>query len=149
LFYKVQNLAGLIDAARRISTTLTTVLMMLGGITLVISGVGIMNIMLATVTERTPEIGLRKAVGARRTDILYQFLIEAFVISGIGALLGILIAISIKVFAESFLPSVQIPISVLSIMIAFLVCCGTSIFFGYLPANKAARLQPTESLHYE
>jgi putative ABC transport system permease protein len=109
-----------------------------------------MNIMLVTVTERTREIGVRKAIGAKRQEILYQFLIEAFLISGIGAAVGILIAVSIPVLARPLLPEgIYIPISWVSVVIAFSVSCVTGIFFGYLPANKAASLQPTEALRYE
>ncbi len=150
--YTVQNLASILDAARKISTALTAVLLMVGSIALVISGVGIMNIMLVTVTERTKEIGLRKAVGARRSEILYQFLIEAFLISGIGALIGILLAISVKIVLEPLLPAeynIHIPISVASIIISFVVSCAIGVLFGYLPASRASRLQPTEALHFE
>jgi putative ABC transport system permease protein len=150
--YTVQNLAGILEAARKISVALTGVLLAVGCIVLLISGVGIMNIMLVTVTERTREIGLRKAVGANRREILLQFLIEALIISGLGAVLGILIAISIKILAEPLLSveyNVRIPISLASIVVAFFVACSTGILFGYLPANRASRLQPTEALHHE
>lgn len=150
--YRVQNLSAILDAARNITRALTGVLLLVGFITLVVGGVGIMNIMLVTVTERTREIGLRKSVGARRSDILHQFLFEAFLVSGSGTLLGILLAVSIKFAVEPLIPSeygVQIPISSLSIVISFVVSCGTGLLFGYLPASKASKLQPTESLHYE
>jgi putative ABC transport system permease protein len=120
-----------------------------------ISGIGIMNIMLVTVTERTREIGIRMAIGAQRKEILYQFLMEAFLISGSGALTGIAIAVALPVLAQAVLrllpipAGVTIPISWLSVLLAFVVSCSTGLFFGYLPANKAARLQPTESLRYE
>ena len=148
--YTVQNLSSILEAARKISMALTAVLMMVGFVALVVSGVGIMNIMLVTVTERTREIGLRKAVGARRSEILYQFLIEAFLISGIGAVVGILIAVGVKIVVEPLLPAeydIQIPISLASIVVSFVVSCGTGVLFGYLPANRASKLQPTESLH--
>jgi len=150
--YTVQNLAGILEAARQIAMALTAVLLVVGCIVLLISGVGIMNIMLVTVTERTREIGLRKAVGANRREILFQFLIEALLISGVGAVLGILIAVSIKLVAEPLVPvqyQVHIPISGLSVIVAFVVSCSTGMLFGYLPANRASRLQPTEALHHE
>jgi putative ABC transport system permease protein len=150
--YLVQNLASILEAARKISMALTTVLMLVGMIALVISGVGIMNIMLVTVTERTREIGLRKAVGARREEILYQFLIEALIISGVGALIGILIAVSVKIVVEPLIPpevGLKIPISIYSVILAFVVSCATGVLFGYLPASRASKLQPTESLRYE
>jgi putative ABC transport system permease protein len=150
--YLVQNLASILEAARKISMALTIVLMLVGMIALVISGVGIMNIMLVTVTERTREIGLRKAVGARTDEILYQFLIEAFIISGLGALIGIAIAVSVKIIVEPLIPpevGLKIPISVYSVLAAFVVSCATGILFGYLPASRASKLQPTESLRYE
>ncbi len=134
---------------------LTVLLIVVATIALTISGIGIMNIMLVTVTERTREIGIRKAIGAPRDAILYQFLMEAFLISGTGALLGIMIAVAIPAvanFALSLIPEasgIHIPVSWVSVVLAFLVSCSTGLLFGYLPANRAARLQPTESLRYE
>jgi putative ABC transport system permease protein len=150
--YQVQNLSSILDAARKISVALTAVLLLVGTIALIISGVGIMNIMLVTVTERTREIGLRKAVGARRQEILYQFLVEAMVISGVGAIVGIALAVSLAIIAGALIPTdmnLHIPISVWSILAAFVVSCATGMIFGWLPANRASKLQPTESLRYE
>ncbi|MDR3763827.1 MAG: ABC transporter permease [Acidobacteriota bacterium] len=150
--YQVQNLASILDAARKISFALTAVLMLVGMVALVISGVGIMNIMLVTVRERTKEIGLRKAVGARREEILYQFLIEAFIMSGVGALIGIAIACSVKIVVDPLIPAeigLKIPISIYSVLLSFTVSCATGVLFGYLPARNASKLQPTESLRYE
>jgi putative ABC transport system permease protein len=148
--YKVQTLTAILNAARSISMALTIVLIIIALIALLISGVGIMNIMLVTVTERTREIGIRKAIGAARSEIMYQFLIEAFIISGGGAVIGILIGIALPVAAQLFLPgNLRVPISPMSVVIAFVVSCSTGLFFGYLPANQAASLQPVESLRYE
>jgi putative ABC transport system permease protein len=153
--YLVRNLGSLLDSARRISLALTVLLIVVATIALTISGIGIMNIMLVTVTERTREIGIRKAIGAPRVAILYQFLMEALLISGTGALLGIAIAVAIPAVLNiviSLVPElagVHIPVSWVSVVLAFLVSCSTGLLFGYLPANRAARLQPTESLRYE
>jgi putative ABC transport system permease protein len=148
--YKVQTLTAILGAAQNISLALTIVLIIIAAIALLISGIGIMNIMLVTVTERTREIGIRKAIGAARKEILYQFLIESFLISGGGAVIGILIGIAIPVAIQSFLPgNLRVPVSSLSVVIAFVVSCSTGLFFGYLPANQAASLQPVESLRYE
>jgi len=127
------------------------VLIVIAFIALVISGIGIMNIMLVTVKERTREIGIRKAIGAARREIMYQFLIESFVISGGGAVIGILIGIAVPVVIQLlFLPgNLRVPVSGLSVIIAFVVSCSTGLFFGYLPANQAASLEPVESLRYE
>jgi putative ABC transport system permease protein len=148
--YDVQTLAAILSAAQNISLALTIVLLVIAFIALLISGIGIMNIMLVTVTERTREIGIRKAIGAAHREILYQFLIEAFLISGGGAVLGILIGVAIPVAIQPLLPgNLRVPISGVSVLIAFAVSCSTGLFFGYLPANEAARLQPIESLRYE
>ena len=148
--YNVQTLSAILVAAKNISLALTIVLLVIAFIALLISGIGIMNIMLVTVKERTREIGIRKAIGAPRKDILYQFLIEAFLISGGGAVMGILIGLAVPVTAQFFLPgNLRVPISPMSVVIAFVVSCSTGLFFGYLPANNAARLQPIESLRYE
>jgi ABC-type antimicrobial peptide transport system permease subunit len=109
-----------------------------------------MNIMLVTVTERTREIGLRKAVGAHQREILIQFLLEAMIISGTGAILGISVAAVIPLIARPFLPNgITIPISGVSVIAAFLVSCITGVVFGYLPASRAAKLAPTEALRHE
>jgi putative ABC transport system permease protein len=148
--YDVQNLSAILEAARRISLAVSAVLLGVGSITLIISGVGIMNIMLVTVSERTREIGVRKAIGAAKREILFQFLLEALIISGTGAVLGIMIALSIPILLRPLMPDgLTIPISYLSILVAFAVSCMTGIVFGYLPASRAARLQPTEALRYE
>jgi len=148
--YRVQTLTAILGAARSISLALTIVLIIIAFIALVISGIGIMNIMLVTVKERTREIGIRKAIGAARREIMYQFLIESFVISGGGAVIGILIGIAIPVGAQFFLPgSLRVPVSGLSVVIAFVVSCSTGLFFGFLPASQAASLEPVESLRYE
>ena len=148
--YKVQTLAAILSAAQNISLALTVVLIVISFIALLISGIGIMNIMLVTVKERTREIGIRKAIGAARQEILYQFLIEAFLISGGGAVIGILIGVAIPVLVQQLLPgNLRVPISGMSVIIAFVVSCSTGLFFGYLPANQAAKMQPIESLRYE
>jgi putative ABC transport system permease protein len=153
--YNVQNLASILQTARNISVALTVVLILIALLALVISGIGIMNIMLVTVTERTREIGIRKAIGAQRREILFQFLLEAVLISGVGALIGIGFAVAVPFVIETlvqFLPvpgGIVIPISWLSVAAAFIVSCATGILFGYLPAKKAANLQPVESLRYE
>jgi putative ABC transport system permease protein len=108
-----------------------------------------MNIMLVTVTERTREIGLRMAVGASRRDILEQFLAEAVLISLGGGVAGILIGVAIPMSVQFFTDEIQIPISYLSIGVAFTVSLAVGLIFGILPANRAARLNPTEALRYE
>ncbi len=148
--YKVQTLNAILAVAKQISLGLTVVLIIIAAVALLVSGIGIMNIMLVTVKERTREIGIRKAIGAARREIMYQFLIEAFVISGGGAVIGILIGIAVPVAIQFFLPgNLRVPVSSLSVIIAFVVSCSTGLFFGYLPANQAAKLQPVESLRYE
>jgi putative ABC transport system permease protein len=149
--YNVQTLTAILGVARMISLGLTIVLVIIATIALVVSGIGIMNIMLVTVTERTREIGIRKAIGAARKEIMYQFLIESFLISGGGAVIGILLGIAVPVAVQYFfLPAnLRVPVSGLSVVIAFVVSCSTGLFFGYLPANQAASLQPVESLRYE
>ena len=153
--YDVQNLSSILETSRRISLALTIVLLLVAMLALLISGIGIMNIMLVSVTERTREIGIRKAIGARRKEILYQFLCEAILISGVGALIGIAMAVAIPFsveFLAQFLPlpaGLSIPISWLSVVLAFVVSCATGVLFGYLPARTAAQLQPVESLRFE
>ena len=153
--YDVENLSSILETSRRISYALTIVFLLIAMLALLISGIGIMNIMLVSVTERTREIGLRKAVGAQRREVLCQFLLEAILISGAGALTGIAIAVSIPYLLETllrFFPvpgGLQIPVSWISVVLAFVVSCATGVLFGYLPAKNAAQLQPVDSLRYE
>ena len=134
---------------KRIAAVLTAVLIVVSAIALIISGIGIMNIMLVTVTERTREIGLRMAVGAARRDVLEQFLAEAVLISLAGGMAGILIGVAIPLSVRYFTDDMQIPISPISIVVAFSVSLLVGLVFGILPANRAARLNPTEALRYE
>jgi putative ABC transport system permease protein len=147
--YTVQNLGAILDTADTVATVLTLVLMLVSAIALVISGIGIMNIMLVTVTERTREIGLRMSLGASRRAVLAQFLTEAVLISVGGGVLGILAGVAIPVAVNTLQQEVRVPISTLSIAIAFAVSFLVGIAFGLLPANRASRLNPTEALRYE
>jgi putative ABC transport system permease protein len=148
--YQVENLTGLLSAAQNISAALTISLLIVATIALVVSGIGIMNVMLVTVTERTREIGIRKAAGARRRTIAAQFLIEAGVISSIGAVLGVVVAIVVLRLIASVLPAdLPVAISGLSIAAALIASASVGIVFGYLPAKRAAELQPVDALRYE
>ena len=146
--YRVDTLTAILNAAKNISLILSVVLILVSAITLVISGIGIMNIMLVTVTERTREIGVRLAVGASAQKILLQFLTEAMMLSLSGGLLGILVGVAIPLSVGLF-ADIRIPISWLAIVVAFGVSCLVGLIFGILPANRAAHLSPTEALRYE
>ena len=152
--YDIQDLTAILDAASRIANILTIVLIVVSTIALVISGIGIMNIMLVTVTERTREIGLRMAVGASRREVLLQFLVESVLISLIGGFLGIVIGLalplSVNALSESlFSRRITVPISPLSVLVAFAVSFTVGVGFGLLPARRASQLNPTEALRYE
>ncbi len=147
--YRVENLSAILDAAQKIAMILTVVLILVSAIALIISGIGIMNIMLVTVTERTREIGIRMAVGASRREVLQQFLTEAVVISIGGGSIGIVIGTLIPVSIEFFTDAIKVPVSITSIIVAFFVSAGVGVVFGILPANRAAQLNPTEALRYE
>src|SRR3954470_3642867 len=146
--YRVDTLTAILNAAKNISLILSLVLVMVSAITLVISGIGIMNIMLVTVTERTREIGVRLAVGASAGEILLQFLTEAIMVSLTGGIAGILAGVAIPLSIQQF-AEVRIPISPTAIVVAFGVSCLVGLVFGLLPANRAAHLNPTEALRYE
>lgn len=146
--FQVRTQAELISTLSSTSGLLTVLLTVVAGISLVIGGIGIMNIMYVSVTERTREIGLRMSIGARGKDILLQFLMEAVLISITGGLIGVLLGI---LSSEVVTLTLKWPtiISESSVVLSFMVCAVTGIFFGYYPAQKASRLDPIEALRYE
>src|SRR6202790_854824 len=146
--YSVQNLTQFLTVASRIADAMTLVLMLVAFVTLLVSGIGIMNIMLATVTSRIREIGIRKAIGATNREIRFQFLAEAILISLIGGFAGIVIGLAIP-YSVRFLTEYRIPISGLSAIIAIVVSSVVGVIFGTVPAARAAQLDPVESLRYE
>ena len=146
--YKVDNLTQLLSVASKTANALTTVLLLVSVLTLLVSGVGIMNIMLATVTSRIREIGVRKAVGATSHEIRAQFLAEAMMISLAGGVVGIVIGLGLP-FSLRFLTDYRVPVSGWSVIIAVLVSSLVGVLFGTVPAARAARLDPVESLRYE
>jgi putative ABC transport system permease protein len=146
--FTVRTQAELINTFSSTSELLTVLLAAIAGISLLVGGIGIMNIMYVSVTERTKEIGLRMSIGARGVDILMQFLIEATVISITGGILGVLLGLLASKLITVFL-SWPTLVSESSIILSFVVCAITGIFFGYYPAQKASRLDPIEALRYE
>ncbi len=138
----------LVSMGDKVSYILTMVLLLIAAVVLLVSGIGIMNIMLATVSARTREIGIRKAVGATKREIRLQFLSEAILISVIGGVAGIVIGLAIPYSVHFFTPY-KIPISGLSAIIAITVSSLVGILFGTLPAIRASQLDPVESLRYE
>jgi putative ABC transport system permease protein len=146
--YRVENLTQLLTVAAQTANALTIVLLLISAVTLVVSGVGIMNIMLANVNFRIREIGIRKAVGATRKEIRLQFLTEAVFISLAGGLVGTVIGVAIP-YSVRFLTDYRIPISGLSVMVAIVVASLVGVIFGTVPATRAAELDPIQSLRYE
>lgn len=146
--YRVFNQDDILSTLTSVNDTLTLALAGIAGISLLVGGIGIMNIMLVSVTERTREIGIRKAIGAKRRDVLIQFLIEAMVLSGFGGLLGIGFGIGAAEGASAIF-DMDIAFSADVIMIAFLFSVGIGVIFGLFPANKAAKLKPIDALRFE
>ena len=146
--FNVLNQADIVSAASGVTSTFTILLAAVAGISLVVGGIGIMNMMLTTVTERTREIGLRKAIGAKRRDINLQFLIEAVALTFIGGFIGVILGWLVS-FGVSYLGIVQTQVSVFSILLAFGVSTVIGIVFGYYPARRAAGLNPIDALRYE
>lgn len=146
--YEVFNVQQLVQSANTIMRILTSFISLVAGISLLVGGIGIMNIMLVSVTERTREIGLRKAVGAKEQDILLQFLLEAIVLSLIGGIVGIALGVGSALVASHLLNWPQL-LSGWAIIFAVSFSIGVGLFFGFYPALKAAKLEPMAALRYE
>ncbi len=151
--FQIADQAETISMAASFGTTMSILLGSLGGISLLVGGIGIMNIMLVTVAERTKEIGLRKAIGARERDIRNQFLFESVLVSGCGGVLGVLLGVGVAVLIPYLAKLSGAEFTTLvewgSIALALGVSVGVGVFFGYYPASRAARLDPVEALRYE
>jgi len=147
--YNIENFTQLLQLADRSATALTLVLLLVAAVVLLVSGIGIMNIMLATVSARIREIGIRKALGATNREIRFQFLAEAILISLVGGIVGIVIGLAIPFSVRFFFDDFHIPISGLSAIIAIIVSSLVGIVFGTVPATRAAQMDPVESLRYE
>jgi putative ABC transport system permease protein len=145
--FRIMNQADIVSTASSVTSTFTTLLGAVAGISLIVGGIGIMNMMLTTVTERTREIGLRKAIGAKRRDIRLQFLFEAILLTLLGGGLGILIGFLVTGIMSRF--GFPAEISLGSVALAFAVSTAIGIVFGYYPAHRASRLSPMEALRYE
>ncbi len=145
---EVESLKPFLDLALRVSEAITLVLLAVAGISLIVGGIGIMNIMLVTVRERTRDIGIRLAIGARRRDILTQFLLEAALLSMVGGVVGVALGAGLPLLVGLLL-GVQAPISAWSVGVAFAVCVAVGLIFGVQPARKAAGMNIVDSLAYE
>jgi putative ABC transport system permease protein len=144
----VRNLTEAFSTAEESARVMSILLGAIASISLLVGGIGIMNIMLVSVTERTREIGIRMAVGARGRDILYQFLVEALVLSLVGGVIGIILGISASQLISQFFKWPTL-ISASAILLSFFFAGGVGVFFGFYPARKASNLDPIEALRYE
>ena len=144
----MRNLSAAADTAAETTRTMSLLLGAIASVSLLVGGIGIMNIMLVSVTERTREIGIRMAIGAREKDILTQFLLEAIIISIAGCLIGLLLGVGVALTVNK-ITNMAVVISGGSVLVAFAVAAGVGVFFGFYPARKAARLDPIEALRYQ
>lgn len=148
-YYAVISMKEMIERMSTMMNSMQTVLVCIAGISLLVGGIGIMNIMLVSVTERTREIGIRKSLGAKQRNIMMQFVIEAGTVSCIGGVIGIILGALVAIGAGKLLLKTTIAPSVVSIIVAFSVSVAIGIAFGYLPAKKAAQLNPIDALRYD
>lgn len=146
--FSVMNQSDIVETASSVANTFTVLLAAIAGISLIVGGIGIMNMMLTTVTERTREIGLRKAIGAKNKDISFQFLTEATMLTFIGGVVGVIFGWFVSLLITKF-GDISTSVSMFSILLAFGVSAAIGIGFGYWPAQKAAKLNPIEALRYE
>ena len=146
--FSVRNLTAMAKTASDTAKTMSMLLGAIASISLLVGGIGIMNIMLVSVTERTREIGIRMAIGAREKDILLQFLLEACVISIVGCVIGVALGLGGALLVKKMVGA-EILISMQSVVLAFSVAASVGVFFGYYPASKAAKLHPIEALRYQ
>lgn len=146
--FSIRNLTALANTAAETTKAMSLMLAAIASISLLVGGIGIMNIMLVSVTERTREIGIRIAIGARQREILVQFLLEALMISIIGCLIGVGLGVGGAMMVENFLP-IKALVTQNSILISFVVATGVGVFFGFYPAYKASKLEPIEALRYQ
>ena len=147
--FRIQLSQDVMKQLNDILDIVVLVLSLIAGISLVVGGVGIMNIMYVTVTERTREIGLRKAIGARKRSIMLQFLVESVVLSLVGGLIGILVGMGLYGAATAFIPQMPFVINAKALVVSFGVCTVIGIFFGWYPSRKAANLDPIQAIRYE
>jgi putative ABC transport system permease protein len=139
----------MVEQFHNVTAMVALVMVVLSSIGLLVGGIGVMNIMLVSVTERTREIGIRKAIGARRFDIVLQFLTEAVVLTGLGGLIGMTFGWLISLLARAIFPSLPTAVPLWAAVLGFVVSVAVGLFFGIWPANKAARLDPVVALRYE
>jgi putative ABC transport system permease protein len=137
------------DQFKQITGSVALLTAVVSSIGLLVGGVGVMNIMLMSVTQRTREIGVRKAIGARRSDVIWQFLTEAVVLTGAGGIIGVLLGIGISAMIHQFFPRLPSSVPLWAVLLAVVVSMSVGLFFGMYPAVKAARLEPVEALRYE
>jgi putative ABC transport system permease protein len=147
--YEVESMTTVVRLAHAISAGLIIVFVLAAAVSVVVGGVGIMNILLASVEQRTREIGVRMSVGARRRDILGQFLFEALALGMAGSSIGVLLGLGLPYLSRLFLRNIEIHVSVLSAVLAFVFSCGVAVVFGAVPAYRASSLNPAEALHHE
>jgi len=147
--YEVQSMSAVVRVANTVSVGLLVVFILVAAVSVVVGGVGIMNILLSSVEQRTREIGLRMSVGARRRDILTQFLLEALALGAVGSLLGVLGGLALPLAARLLVHSVKIQISAVATVLAFAFSCGVTVLFGLVPAYRAANMNPVEALRHE